>query len=69
MDDPKYPERLTIRLTKKDAALLKSIARQESTDMSSLTRRGLMLLIREKAMLNRIAVSAHQRGISYPIEN
>ncbi|MBD1847353.1 hypothetical protein H6F89_28895 [Cyanobacteria bacterium FACHB-63] len=68
MDDPKYPERITVRLPRKDAALLRSIARQEMTDMSSLTRRGLMLLVKEKQQLNAITQAALKRGKTYPLD-
>ncbi|MBD1846632.1 hypothetical protein H6F89_25065 [Cyanobacteria bacterium FACHB-63] len=68
MDDSRYPERITVRLPRKDAALLRSIARQEMTNVSSLTRHGLMLLVKEKHQLNAIAQAAVKRGQTYPLD-
>ncbi|BAU14292.1 hypothetical protein LEP3755_48380 [Leptolyngbya sp. NIES-3755] len=66
--DRRYPARASCRMTHEDLTLLKSIARQENTDVSSLLRRGFKLLVMEKQMLNAIVQSAAKRGQTYPLD-
>ncbi|MBW4527102.1 MAG: hypothetical protein KME18_18250 [Phormidium tanganyikae FI6-MK23] len=61
-------EKITVRFSPKDRALLKSIAQQRLTDESSLLRHGFRLVVLELQMQNKLIQELHKHGKAYPPE-